>query len=1131
MNKIFVSSTFRDMQAERDMVRDEVLPELKARARSYGEDISIVDLRWGVDTSGMENDESTQRVLSVCFDEIDKSRPYMLIFLGDRYGWVPENKQIVQDAIDARKAVLDGLDLEQSVTALEIEYGALSEKAGQLDHCVVCFRDPVDQIIGDDKLLRDYVEQNEVGVRKLKELKNKIQKRIGTRLICYSGRWDDRKGSICDFTTSEGKSLGSVLIDEFDKLFHDKWVQNAELPWEEREMLLHKPMYEQYLNEYVGDGEKELAYVWEAFDKNTILGLTGGPGVGKTAILCKMSDVAEKSGVHVFRCFVGNSEKSCSAFDVLKQEVYEVENYLYEIGEFPQVYHFEDDATNDFSYYGWKKRLFDLGRLLFTIGKRVCFFIDDIELLDDDMHKDCLDFMVYPFFGAYKTVFTASDEYVIKLQSVFEAADCIRVENKSDMLCVVGNMLKRNSRNLYTIQDAITKKCRNSLLMAELIVCRLEMCGLQELQKTASSEDITAKLVSVINDIPDDVENCVMHVIGKALERFESTVLQHVVNLIAVSPNGLRIEDILWISEKNNWGIDRLSLSRLIKYLDFLFVERQDGFVEFRHRVYKRSVYKTIENPVCYEESIKSETESLPQNDYLRKKYGVLYAWKYRDFELFRKQNVCACVSQDSMMMYEIKRIVMRQNNFLPEYFDFLAAGRTMRAEAAEETQTIFEFFTGPFLDLFEDNDEENRVVYTMLKWLYRFWYQISETRDDITDIKVCCAWGMKALEKVREYISNGLADAFGALYEAYRLCEMTPVDETNWKLFFKVYSSYGKMVEATYSEQEAQVFFEKAQSIEEKYSAGVIAQELFPCYMWLYGHQFRKENFQAVYMNIDRLLKSLYEARKTCDDPRLLGYIAEIRFWAGEVNSRSAGFALNQAVKDYNSCIEYRLNNFFITHATDEYLKMLETRFALADVLAKIGGNASEEFEAAKRLFDRYLEKGTFDFNALRVYFFEKNARAHMLFYEAVSEMKEGEEVPVPLLNRALQGYQEAIQQLQVFSAEFYGNPEYHRWNFRLAKEAAEIYRLLECDAEADRMLQLAEEAMRTEAGMKKMISLGMEIARARVEREFKYRENPDMADDSEDFLAKIIKLVSGAGSVPDGFKNEDDDGECPFS
>ena len=51
MKSIFVSSTFRDMQAERDVLKSKVQPMLNDIARQYGESISFSDLRWGVDTS------------------------------------------------------------------------------------------------------------------------------------------------------------------------------------------------------------------------------------------------------------------------------------------------------------------------------------------------------------------------------------------------------------------------------------------------------------------------------------------------------------------------------------------------------------------------------------------------------------------------------------------------------------------------------------------------------------------------------------------------------------------------------------------------------------------------------------------------------------------------------------------------------------------------------------------------------------------------------------------------------------------------------------------------------------------------------------------------------------------------
>ena len=73
MNTIFVSSTFQDMQQERDVLQNSVLPRIKELAKQYGKSIDLCDLRWGVNTLGMSEAESAAKVLQVCFDEIDKA--------------------------------------------------------------------------------------------------------------------------------------------------------------------------------------------------------------------------------------------------------------------------------------------------------------------------------------------------------------------------------------------------------------------------------------------------------------------------------------------------------------------------------------------------------------------------------------------------------------------------------------------------------------------------------------------------------------------------------------------------------------------------------------------------------------------------------------------------------------------------------------------------------------------------------------------------------------------------------------------------------------------------------------------------------------------------------------------------
>lgn len=90
---IFVSSTFVDMQAERDALRDVVLPRLREFGARYGVSIDIVDLRWGIDTSRLDEGAQDSKILRSCMAEIDRCRPFFLVMLGDRYGYAPPDSE------------------------------------------------------------------------------------------------------------------------------------------------------------------------------------------------------------------------------------------------------------------------------------------------------------------------------------------------------------------------------------------------------------------------------------------------------------------------------------------------------------------------------------------------------------------------------------------------------------------------------------------------------------------------------------------------------------------------------------------------------------------------------------------------------------------------------------------------------------------------------------------------------------------------------------------------------------------------------------------------------------------------------------------------------------------------------
>ena len=125
---IFVSSTFRDMHAERDFLREHGFKDMAERLRERCHYLDTIDLRQGVETGGGSDEAAREMlVLKVCLDEIERSKPFLVALLGDRYGWVPPAARIEAAARDA--GMPPSVDVAgKSVTELEILYGVLENR-------------------------------------------------------------------------------------------------------------------------------------------------------------------------------------------------------------------------------------------------------------------------------------------------------------------------------------------------------------------------------------------------------------------------------------------------------------------------------------------------------------------------------------------------------------------------------------------------------------------------------------------------------------------------------------------------------------------------------------------------------------------------------------------------------------------------------------------------------------------------------------------------------------------------------------------------------------------------------------------------------------------------------------------
>ena len=175
----FVSSTFKDMQGERDALHRNVIPEIREMAESYGRSVDFIDLRWGISTDDLEGDGSSSKILSVCLDEIEECSPYQIVILGERYGWIP-SQQLLRQTAERKKFALE--DDQISVTELEIQYGMWVNQ-GMLDHCIFCLREPIDPEQLSEEERKIYLTEDQADQERMRKLKEKIINTPGVQVI------------------------------------------------------------------------------------------------------------------------------------------------------------------------------------------------------------------------------------------------------------------------------------------------------------------------------------------------------------------------------------------------------------------------------------------------------------------------------------------------------------------------------------------------------------------------------------------------------------------------------------------------------------------------------------------------------------------------------------------------------------------------------------------------------------------------------------------------------------------------------------------------------------------------------------------------------------------------------------
>lgn len=342
--RVFISSTFQDMEKEREQLIKKVFPLLRGIAGARGVVITELDLRWGITQEESENG----KVLEICLNEIDNSRPFFIGLLGDRYGWCPTEEELEKNHnIEelhpwVRQAIAEG----KSVTEMEFLYGALSPKLFPDKHIDAFF----------------WIKRGDNSTdERLERLKQTVRDNIAYPCSEYVSPED----------------LGKQVTEAFQKILDERYppVQLSEID----SFRLDQETYRRVLNRLYIPIEENIKRLNDFLQNNEqiVLTLVGEAGSGKSATISNwLNTQAESTGFQFISCILQASNKGTdinSILDYLNTELLQL------LGREPEDSLLGNDENAEERF---KQLLSEV-----TINNKVCIVIDGINILDEQEAK------------------------------------------------------------------------------------------------------------------------------------------------------------------------------------------------------------------------------------------------------------------------------------------------------------------------------------------------------------------------------------------------------------------------------------------------------------------------------------------------------------------------------------------------------------------------------------------------------------------------------------------------------------------------------------------------------------------------------------------------------------------------
>jgi len=266
--RVFISSTFCDMQEDRDFLVKKIFPQLRKLCEEHAVTWTEVDFRWGI-----TNEQAAEgKVLPLCLEEVQRCRPYFIGLLGERYGSMPEPNSISAELLQSHPWLKD--QLKCSITELEILHGVFNQERMH-GHAYFYFRNPKYVESVSPELRPRFTSENSVAAENLLKLKQKIRSARDEQ-TCHL-----RENYTCP------EQLGEWILKDFSELIDLLYPKDQAPSPLDQEAARHEAYAQSRRLAFVGRADFLRRLNVHAAAPGKPLVLTGDSGCGKSALLAE----------------------------------------------------------------------------------------------------------------------------------------------------------------------------------------------------------------------------------------------------------------------------------------------------------------------------------------------------------------------------------------------------------------------------------------------------------------------------------------------------------------------------------------------------------------------------------------------------------------------------------------------------------------------------------------------------------------------------------------------------------------------------------------------------------------------------------------------------------------------------